>query len=310
MAIERVLFLGSKPLGVRTLALLARLIPQQLIGALTIDDRADARSAWDQLHALCHDHEIPLHVARDRAHAETLIRELRPELCIVSGWYWLLRQAVLDSVAHGFIGTHFSLLPKYRGGSPLVWALINGEPEVGVSIFSFVEGVDAGQIWAQERVTVGPADYISDVLPRLEHQTIAALEKHLPGILSGALVPAEQDHAAATYCAMRFPADGEIYWRSPAAAVYNFVRAQSHPYPGAFTWFQGEQLTVWRLRLDPAIHYGTPGQVALVAPDGVRVVCGDHRAVILETVGWKGAEEPANRVLKSVSIRLPSSRPA
>jgi len=223
---------------------------------------------------------------------------------MVSGWYWLLSPGILTSVQHGFIGSHYSLLPKYRGGSPLVWALINGEPEVGVSFFSFVEGVDAGRIWAQERVTVGPDDYVSDVLTRLEAATLATLDARYRAILSGEVQPVDQDHRGATYCAMRSPCDGQIYWRASAADVYNFIRAQSQPYPGAFTWLEGTKLTIWRARQDPAIHYGTPGQVAMVSPAGVHVICGDHRAIIVETVERNGVSEGAQKVLRSVSIRL------
>jgi methionyl-tRNA formyltransferase len=306
MTINRVLFLGSKPLGAAFLAALHRIEPSALIGAITIDDRQDVRTAFDEISAFCNTHGIPFFVATNRTHAETLIRELNPELCMVSGWYWLIGSTVLNSVRHGFIGTHFSLLPKYRGGSPLVWALINGESEVGVSFFSFVEGVDAGRIWAQKLVPVGPDDYVGDILARLEAATLATLDTGYRGILNGEVQPVEQDHSGATYCAMRFPGDGEIYWRSPAADVYNFIRAQSHPYPGAFTWLEGTRLTIWRARRDNAIHYGTPGQVALVTSDGVHVVCGDHHVVILETVERNGIAGDARTVLKSVSIRLPS----
>jgi methionyl-tRNA formyltransferase len=307
MGINRVLFLGSKLLGAAFLAALHRLEPGVLIGAITIDDRHDTRTAFDQISAYCQAHGIALSVARNRTHSEALIRELAPELCMVSGWYWLLSPGILASVPHGFIGSHFSLLPKYRGGSPLVWALINGEPEVGVSFFSFVEGVDAGRIWAQERVPVGPDDYVSDVLARLEAATLATLDSRYRAILNGEVQAVDQDNSGATYCAMRSPCDGEIYWRSPAAHVYNFIRAQSQPYPGAFTWLEGNRITIWRARRDDAIHYGTPGQVAMVTRDGVHVICGDHHAIIVEAVERNGVSEDAYKVLKSVLIRLPSA---
>ena len=225
-------------------------------------------------------------------------------MCIVCGWYWLLRKEILESVPGGFIGIHYSLLPKYRGGAPLVWALINGEPEVGLSIFTFAEGVDSGPIWAQERIPVGPDDYISDVLERLEAKSIAALEATYPGILNGTTRPWEQEHTQATYCSMRQPSDGEIHWRAPAREVYNFIRAQSRPYPGTFTWLQGEKLVIWRARREESVYYGTPGQVSKVSADGVHVVCGDNRAVVIETVEQDGIDMKAHKALKSVSIRL------
>jgi methionyl-tRNA formyltransferase len=106
---------------------------------------------------------------------------------------------------------------------------------------------------------------------------------------------------------MRNPADGEIEWKAPAAQVYNFIRAQSDPYPGAFTLWQDQKLIVWKARLCPFPYYGTPGQVALVNGSDVYIVCGDQRAIIAELVEWKGVRCPAGEVLKSVTIRLASA---
>jgi len=302
---RRLLFLGSKRLGERILRSMIHRVPASVCAAVTLDDRADARSAFDAIAAVAATASIPLHVARDRRHAEELIRLEAPDLCIVACWYWLISDRALQSVPGGFIGIHNSLLPKYRGGSPLVWALINHETEIGASFFSFRAGIDDGPVWLQARIQVGEDDYVDEVLDRLEAETLRVFEEGFPGILSGALRPAEQDHDRATYCAQRVPEDGEIDWTQPATAVFDFVRAQSPPYPGAFTWYEGSRLTILRARRIASRYDGTPGQVARIDGDGVVIVCGNATALRLDEVEFGEGRVPAARVIRTLRTRFP-----
>lgn len=284
MGIQRVAFIGSKDIGLTILKEMHSHASETLVGAITIDDSNDSRSAYAEFDRFAMTKGINLRVASRNRHAEELLAELQPELCIVAGWYWLISDKTLNTVPHGFIGIHNSLLPKLRGAAPLVWTLIRGEKEAGVSMFSFTPGMDDGPIWAQASVPVEPTDYVADVLAKLEKRTIDMFRETYPAILTGEATPAEQDHSLATYCAPRTSKDGNIDWQQPAQQVYNFIRAQSSPYPGAFTYFEGGWLTVCRARIFPHQYCGTPGQVARITDDGVYVICGDHTAIILEEV--------------------------
>ncbi len=302
--INKVLFVGSKPFGLRCLEEMHRLAPGVLVGAMTLDDRADVRSAFDQIKAFCDERGVPLIVAKNRKDSEEQIRQLAPELCLVNGWYWLVGDQTLEAVPRGFLGIHNSLLPKYRGGSPLVWTMINGEKEAGLSLFSFTRGMDEGDIWAQAAVPIEREDYISDVLCKLEEKAVEILREKYLAILDGKLVPVPQDPSGVTYCAMRSPEDGLIDWNKPAEAIYNFIRAQSEPYPGAFTFLEGKKLVIWRARPEKVTYYGTPGQVARISPDGVTVIAGDNAPLILEAVELEGVKGPAASLIKSVKARL------
>jgi methionyl-tRNA formyltransferase len=301
-----VLFLGSKRVGLRCLAAIEEVLTEDLAGAVTIDDRADSRTAFNAIVALCTSLGIPLTIAGAPQDAATAIQRHAPLLCIVCGWYWRIESAVLASVPLGLIGVHFSALPRYRGGSPLVWQIINGEPEAGVSLFSLTDGLDEGPVWAQARVPVGETDYVGEVLVHLEDATVGLVKENVPLILDGRIRPTNQDSSAATVVPMRRPSDGKIDWQSPARVVYNFVRAQSSPYPGAYTFVDGKKLTVWRVLLTEATCDGTPGQVVRVTPDGVWVVCSDYRALILQRVGLNGMELSAPDVITSPGVRLGS----
>jgi methionyl-tRNA formyltransferase len=302
--INRVVFLGSKDLGLRVLQEIRALSPDTLVGAITIDDRADTRGRFDAFSSFAETAQLPLHVATSRAHAEQLINELRPDFCLVVGWYWLVSAAAIAAVPHGFVGIHNSLLPRYRGGSPLVWQILQGEPEAGFSVFSFTPGMDDGAIWAQGRVTVERDDQIATVLDKMERATVDVVRDWYPRLLDGSATPTEQDHSGATYCAQRSPADGRIDWRASARRVHDFIRAQSEPYPGAFTVLGDREIRVWKAREFPHIYIGTPGQVARVSADGVTVICGDDRAVILEDIEIGGVRGPAQTLIKSITARL------
>jgi methionyl-tRNA formyltransferase len=300
------LFLGSKDLGLSVLRLLHESAPGELAGAITIDDSSDSRTALSRFREYCEGAGIPLWIARDRAHAAETIRDVQPRRCFVVGWYWLISRETLESVPQGFLGLHYSRLPAYRGTSPLVWQMINGEPEAAFSVFTLTEGMDEGDLWAQASVPIGPDDYIGDVLERLNSAAVTALSSLYPKLLSGTAVSHQQPHEGATFCTARLPDDGEIDFNKSSLTCYNFIRAQSHPYPGAFTNLAGERLIIWRAKLLDVTYYGRPGQVARIDRNGAWVICGDSRPLLLQRVGWKGQEMSAHEVIRSVKTRLPS----
>jgi len=305
--IKKVLFMGSKRLGLRVLRELRSLSPESLIGALTIDDSEDPRTVLNEIRTFSASNDIGFYLAKDRKHSEELIRDLKPDLCLVVCWYWLISERALGSVPHGFIGLHNSLLPRGRGGSPLVWSIINGDKQVGFSLFSFTAGMDEGAIWAQASIPLEDQDYVSDVLGKLEEKTIEVLRERYLSILKGAIEPVEQKHEQATYCAQRSPDDGKVDWSQPARDVYNFIRAQSDPYPGAFTYYESRRLRIWKARLFEPLYHGTPGQVAKTGSDGIYVICGDDRAVILEELELDGKRGVAHEFIKSREARLSGS---
>ena len=284
----RVLFVGSKQQGLQALRAVHAAVGDRLVGFVTIDDRDDGRSVCDELLGAAAVSGIPGVVATSRRDSEARISEFQPDLVVVVGWYWLLSSELLRLPRLGFVGVHNSLLPTYRGSSPLVWALIRGDEQVGCSLFGFADRMDAGPIWAQRSMYVGQHDYVGDVLARLEEATGEMLRSTLPGILDGTAIPSIQDEAGATYCAPRAPEDGEIDWQRANADIHRFVRAQSSPYPGAFTSASSKKLTVWRARPATEPFLGTPGQV-VAHPDGwTGIACGDGTALILESVELDG----------------------
>lgn len=300
----RALFIGSKRMGLKALRKMYELSPEDLIGVITIDDGKDTRSVYNDFLEYCNSIYVPLQTVANKAQFNQSIEGLKPDICFVVGWYWLIDKQILDSVPRGFIGVHNSLLPKYRGCAPLVWAIINDEKEVGFSLFSFTEDMDAGDIWAAGAIPVQEDDFIDDILYKLEDKLIAVLDEKYLSIIRDMIKPQPQRHEDATFCAPRTPADGKIDWNRPARYIYNFIRAQSKPYPGAYTFYRGKIMKIWCAKLFDAQYFGTPGQIARIDKSGVYIICGDNQAIILLDVEFDDITDNANRFIKSVKTRL------
>ncbi len=169
---------------------------------------------------------------------------------------------------------HDSLLPAYAGFSPLIWALLNGEKEVGVTAHLMDAELDAGPIIAQRAVEVGPRDTATDLF----HKTVDLIEplvtESLEAIASGQARPVPQDRSKATFFHKRSIEDSRIDWSWPAEDIERLVRAQSDPYPNAFTYHRGERLRITRAFVTEKTYGGTPGRVFIREGDGVVIVAG------------------------------------
>lgn len=180
------------------------------------------------------------------------LREAAPDFMLAIGWYHLIPEPVLALPPKGVAGIHASLLPKYRGNAPLVWALIEGETETGVTLFYFGEGVDAGDILGQRAFPIEAPDTIADLLEKAAEASRALVLETYDAIADGSAQVVPQDHSRATVYPARSPADGEIDWSWPAGRIRNFIRAQTRPYPGAFTVIGGKKVTIWDATVEEA----------------------------------------------------------
>jgi methionyl-tRNA formyltransferase len=202
------------------------------------------------------------------------IKSLRPDLLLVVGWYYMIGKDVRSLAPLGCVGIHNALLPRYRGGAPLNWAMINGEKMVGTTLFHMGAGVDDGDIIAQKTVSVQEDDYIEDVLVKIKKVAIEMLEQALPSILDGTAPKIPQNHALACVFAQRKPEDGKIDWTWDQQRIHNFVRAISRPYPGAFTHRDGHKILIYRGQKTSERNFGPPGTFLQVG-DCLSVVTGD-----------------------------------
>ncbi|MBV7332000.1 methionyl-tRNA formyltransferase [Chloroflexi bacterium TSY] len=173
------------------------------------------------------------------------IHRWTPHLLLALGWYYIIPRKVRESTPLGCAGIHASLLPKYRGGAPIPWAIINGEKETGVTFFYFDDGVDTGDIIAQKSFSIDDVDTCRTVYEKANQASIDLLKEYLPMMSAGHAPRFAQDETKATVFPQRRPEDGLIDWSWDAKRIQNFIRAQTKPYPGAFTYIEGKKVTIW-----------------------------------------------------------------
>lgn len=191
-------------------------------------------------------YNIPVYIINgDLKNYQPQLESHSPDFILAIGWYYMIPKSMLNLAAKGGAGIHASLLPKYRGNAPLVWAMINGEKETGISFFYFADGVDEGDIIAQERFAIEEQDYISDVLEKTKAASLKILKEYIPKLADGTAPRTAQDHTQATLFPKRSPEDGLIDWSWSSERIRNFIRAQSKPYPGAFTYIGAKKVTIW-----------------------------------------------------------------
>jgi methionyl-tRNA formyltransferase len=209
--------------------------------------------------------------------------------------------------ARGSYVIHDSLLPAYRGFSPTVWALVNGEQETGATLFAMEEGVDSGDVLGQEAVGIGPDDTIADVMARLTPAYERLVRDCIPAVLAGTAARRPQDESRATYTCRRVPADNVIRWDASTERIHNLIRAVTRPYPGALTRLEGRELRIWRAApLRDRRYVGlVPGRVAEIRPgDGVVVLTGDGGLLVREIQFEGEAPQPAAEAVRSLSLTL------
>jgi len=300
----KAMFLGSKAFGIRTLDCLRTAAPAVSWTVVHPVDRADSRSVFDDFRSYGVIHDLHISLVPSSLAAKELIADISPDIVFVCGWYWRLDQATLQDIPHGVFGIHNSLLPRYRGGAPLVWSIINGDPEVGASVFRFTPGLDDGDLVAQVRVANEEGDTINTIANKIEQALLPILPGIWLRILDGSIVLTKQHESDATYCGQRTPDDGRIDWNWPAQRVHNFIRAQTLPYPGAFSTIDDQKVVVLLSEPDPRIFYGTPGQVLFRGDGKLLVSCGEATAITIVEMLIDGLPQVPASVIRSVSARF------
>ena len=200
------------------------------------------------------------------------IAALAPDLQIVAAYGQLLPPAVLDAPRYGTLNVHASLLPRWRGASPVSAAIAAGDAETGATIMLVDETEDTGPILAQRATAIGARETAGELSDRLAALGASLLLETIPRWLAGEITAQPQDAALATRARRVRKDAGRIDWTLPAAQIARNVRAYT-PWPGAFTELEGQ-----RVRLATASTEtggGAPGKVVEVGGDAIRVATGD-----------------------------------
>ncbi len=189
------------------------------------------------------------------------LRALEADVGVVVAYGRILPRAVLDAPKHGCVNVHASLLPRWRGASPIQHAILAGDAETGVTLMQMDEGMDTGPTLAEVRTPIEPEETGGALFERLAPMGAALLRAELGRYVEGALEPTPQPTKGVTMASLLSKSDGAIRWSDSAAQVHDRVRAMS-PWPGAFATLGGERLKLHRVCVRDAIgSIGRPGEV-------------------------------------------------
>ena len=269
----------------------------RLAGVVTPpSERAGPMSGYVDLARLVAGSDVPVLRATDVNDPACVerIRRLRPDVIVVVGWSRLIGAPLLAVPARGCVGFHASLLPHGRGRAPVNWAIIRGEPVTGNTMMLLAPGADTGAVLGQRRVPIGPDDTCADVYDAVGRAGARLLAEQLPRLLAGTARPVPQPEAGATYLPRRTPDMGVTDWHRPAAALHDWIRAQTAPYPGAFTSRAGRRVMLWS-SVAPRPHdpAGPPGTVLAADAAGLRVATAGGSLLVTAAGDQGGPAEPA-----------------
>lgn len=247
--------LASGGLGLKVLQQCNELLMPRFIAT-------DSKS--DGIIEFANEKQIPLFTGNPRnGRLMAFLKEqsLTCELLFSINYLFLIEQDILEAIP-ACINFHGSLLPKYRGRTPHVWAIINNETITGITAHFIDDQCDTGDIVLQKEIVISQEMTGAEVLAQYEIFYPIMIREIYEKIRNGSLSPVKQDHSKATYFGKRTPEDGQIDWNWQKERIKNWVRAQAHPYPGAFSFVDGEKITIDRITFtdfgfDYAIKNGT-----------------------------------------------------
>ena len=242
----KVIFMGSAEFSVPSL--LALTMAHEVGGVVTPPDRPAGRGRKltpNSVKLMAEASGIPVFQPESLRNHEAVARlaEWEPELIVVAAFGQILRRPVLELAPFGCLNVHASLLPRWRGASPIPAAILTGDRETGVTIMKMDAGLDTGPILAQDATSIEVDDTAAMLSSRLAELGAQLLVEALPLYYDGGLIPQAQPEEGVTYAPRLAKADGLIQWALPAEQVDRLVRAFT-PWPGAYTFWEGKILKV------------------------------------------------------------------
>lgn len=226
-------------------------------------------SGSSQIIQFCEENNIPFFKGNPRnVKAISWVSQFKIDVLASINYLFLLPEEIIECPDILAYNIHGSLLPKYRGRTPHVWAIINGEKFTGITAHVLVKECDAGNILLQKKIAISDNDTGADILVKFNGEYIYLIEDLHNKISNKEIIGEAQDHTKATYFGKRTPDDGMINWSWSKERIRNWVRAQANPYPGAFSYLNGVKVTIDRVEFnDFGFDYLIPNGTVLSVED-------------------------------------------
>lgn len=279
----KIVFMGTPDFAVGALEALIK-AGHEITAVVTQPDKAKGRSGKlmpppVKECAVAHNIPVmqPVRIKTPEAIAE--LKQYEADVYIVAAFGQILSQEILDMPKYGCLNIHASLLPKYRGASPIQHVIIDGEKETGVTIMQMNAGLDTGDMLYKKSITIEDTDNYETLHDKLLVVGGEAIVEALPLLEEGKLTPEKQDDSLSCYARLIDKQMGRLDFTKDAVVLDRLIRGVT-PWPSAFTSYQGKQLKIWRE--EPVDGSGEPGTILNVEKDAFTVACGSGALRILE----------------------------
>jgi methionyl-tRNA formyltransferase len=250
-------------------------------------------------------------VAISRSENVERLRSYGCDVAISVNWLTILNQRVLEIFPAGILNAHAGDLPRFRGNACPNWAILVGEPYVGLCIHKMAVELDAGPVIVRDKFPLTSGTYVGEVMDWVDDRVPVLFTDALAKIAGGEITFEEQstDPGLALRCFPRRPEDSRIDWRWPAEQVMKMVRASSHPYSGAFAFLEaGSKVTIWRAQIIEVKEatLAIPGQVCFVRDKHPVIACGKGFVALVDVSleGVEGSAQANAKISKSLRNRL------
>lgn len=214
------------------------------------------------------------------------LKEYQADMFVVVAYGKIIPQEILDIPPKGTINVHGSILPKYRGASPIQYALLNGETETGVTIMVMDKEVDHGPILTSDKLKIEPNDIYLSLSNRLSNLASPLLIKTLDEYGAGKITPQEQNHEQATFTKIISKEDGKINWEKTSQEIKHQLQAFT-PWPGIWTTWENQTLKIIECSDEEAINENNNLETGTITQDG-KIICGNQTVLRIEKIQLAG----------------------
>ena len=280
----RVIFMGTPDFAVPSLE--ALLTKHEVVLVVTQPDKPKGRGKKmvpTPVKACALEHGIPV-LQPEKVKEPEFVEQLRsyePDLIAVTAFGQILSEPILEMPKYGCINVHASLLPKYRGASPIQRVIIDGETETGVTIMQMNAGLDTGDMLYQKKIPITSEDTFETLHDKLMVLGGEAITEALPLLEAGKLTPEKQDDAKTCYAALITKEMGRLDFTKTAAELDRLIRGLT-PWPSAYTFYRGKQLKIWKAIPMVMAHREAPGTILTVNKDSFEVAASEGGLKVME----------------------------
>jgi UDP-4-amino-4-deoxy-L-arabinose formyltransferase/UDP-glucuronic acid dehydrogenase (UDP-4-keto-hexauronic acid decarboxylating) len=274
----------------------------EIAAVFTHKDDPQENIWFESVAALAASHNIPVFAPDDINHPIWIkkIRELAPDILFSFYYRNIIKPAILEIPPKGCLNLHGSLLPKYRGRSPINWAILKGEKQSGATLHYMTPRPDDGDIVCQTSVGISEEDTARSVFDKVSVASQHILAEILPKIKAQTAPRIPQNHEKATYYGGRRSQDGEINWNADNSEIRNLVRAVTYPYPGAFSFVGNRKCFIWEVTKISDSASVAPGTIISVDP--LIVACGQGAVQIVFGQPEKGIQMTGTQLAQELKL--------